>query len=206
MNMLEKMYQLSNNGNDYFRNYCQYVSKLLAEIDLKAIETVVEIFLKARENDKTIYFAGNGGSAATASHFAQDIGEIGRKIQGKAFRSQSINDNVSLLTAISNDYGYDNIFSMQIEYNFNPGDILVVISASGNSPNVIKAVELAKKKGGTTVGLIGFSGGRLAEICDCVVHILSKTGEYGPVEDLHLILDHMITSYLTMMLKEKGKE
>ena len=160
--------------------------------------------MEARDKDKTIYFAGNGGSAATASHFAQDMSEIGRKIRGKGFKTQSINDHVSALTAISNDYGYDHVFSMQIQYHFDPGDVLVVISASGNSPNIIKAVELAKEKGGRTIALVGFDGGRLAQVCDQVIHIKSKKGEYGPVEDIHLILNHMIVSYLMMELKKEN--
>jgi len=205
MNTLEEIYNQSNIQTDYFKNYCSYVQRLLSEIDTESVKRVVDCFLKARANNKTIYFAGNGGSASTASHFAQDMGEIGRKIRGKGFRTQSINDNVSVLTAISNDYSYDNVFSLQIEYNFDLGDVLVVISASGNSPNVIKAINLAKEKGGVTVGLVGFEdGGRLAQICDHVVHIKSQKGEYGPVEDLHLILNHMIVSYLMMELKKEN--
>jgi len=203
MNTLEEIYAQSNLQTDYFRKYSDYVQKLLAGIDTESVKKVVDCLLKAREDNKTIYFAGNGGSASTASHFAQDMGEIGRKIRGKGFRTQSINDNVSALTAISNDYSYDNVFSLQIEYNLDPDDVLVVISASGNSPNVIKAVNLAKEKGGITVGLVGFEdGGRLAQICDHVIHIESKKGEYGPVEDIHLILNHMIVSYLMMELKK----
>ncbi len=133
------------------------------------------------------------------------MGEVGRKIRGKGFRTQSINDNVSTLTAISNDYSYDSVFSLQIQNSFDPGDVLVVISASGNSPNVVKAVELAKEKGGSTIALVGFDGGRLAQICDYVIHIQSKKSEYGPVEDVHLIVNHMIVSYLMMELR-KGNE
>ncbi len=204
MNTLEEIYGQCSLQTDYFKKYSEYLQKLLSEIDAESVKKVVDCFLKARANNKTIYFAGNGGSASTASHFAQDMGEIGRKIRGKGFRTQSINDNVSALTAISNDYSYDNVFSLQIEYNFDLGDVLVVISASGNSPNVIKAVDLAKAKAGVTVGLVGFDdGGRLAQICDHIVHIKSKKGEYGPVEDIHLILNHMIVSYLMM---ELGKE
>jgi len=205
MNTLEEIYEQSSVETDYFRKYSDYVQKLLSEIDTESVKRVVECLLKARADNKTIYFAGNGGSASTASHFAQDMGEIGRKIRGQGFRTQSITDNVSALTAISNDYSYDNVFSLQIEYNFDAGDVLIVISASGNSPNVIKAVNLAKEKGGVTVGLVGFEdGGRLAQICDHIVHIKSKKGEYGPVEDIHLILNHMIVSYLMMELKKEN--
>ena len=203
MNTLEEIFKESNLQTDYFRRYCDYLQKLLSEIDIESVKRVVDSLLEARAKDKTIYFAGNGGSAATASHFAQDMSEVGRKIQGKGFRTQSINDNVSALTAIGNDYGYDQVFAMQIQYRFNPGDVLIVISASGNSPNIIKAVELAKEKGGRTVALVGFDGGRLAQVCDQVIHIKSKKGEYGPVEDIHLILNHMIVSYLMMELKKE---
>src|SRR3989338_2136781 len=204
MNTLEEIFEGSSVQTDYYRKYFDYLQKLISAIDTESVQRVVDCLLEARRNDKTIYFAGNGGSAATASHFAQDMGEIGRKIRGKGFRTQSINDNVAAVTAISNDYSYDNVFSMQIEYNFDHGDVLVVISASGNSPNVIKAVNLAKEKGGIAIGLVGFDGGRLSEICDYVVHIQSKKGEYGPVEDIHLILNHMIVSYLMMELKKEN--
>src|SRR3990167_5020208 len=206
MNTLEELYGESRLQTDYFKKYCDYVRKLISEVDIEAVKKVVDCLLKARENNKTIYFAGNAGSASTASHFAQDMGEIGRKIRGKGFRTQSINDNVSALTAISNDYGYDHVFSMQIQYNFDPGDVLIVISASGNSPNVIKAVELAKEKGGRTIALVGFDGGRLTQICDQVIHIKSRKGEYGPVEDIHLILNHIIVSYLMIELKKENAE
>lgn len=206
MNRLEEIFEQTNSQEEYFKKYSEYLSILLLNIDVKAIESVAKTFLKAREQDKTIYFAGNGGSASTASHFSQDLHEVGRKIKGKGFRTLSINDNVAALTAIGNDYGYENIFSMQIQYYFNPGDVLVVISASGNSPNVVGAVELAKEKGGKTIGLVGFCGGKLAKICDQVIHVPSKKGEYGPVEDIHLILDHMITSYLIMALKKETVE
>lgn len=203
MNTLEEIFKESSLQADYFRRYGDYVQKLISQIDIESVKRVVDCFLEARKKDKTIYFAGNGGSAATASHFSQDMSEVGRKIRGKGFRAQSINDNVSSLTAISNDYSYEDVFSLQIQYSFNPGDVLVVISASGNSRNVIKAVELAKERGGRTVALVGFDGGRLAQMCDHVVHIKSKNGEYGPVEDIHLILNHMIVSYLMMELKKR---
>lgn len=203
MNTPEEIFQQSIPGTDYFRRYCDYLQRLVADINISAVQKVVDCFLKARRAEKTIFFAGNGGSASTASHFAQDLGEVGRKINGKGFRTCSINDNVSALTAIGNDYGYDHVFSLQMQHTFDAGDVLVVISASGNSPNVIKAVELAREKGGMTVALVGFDGGRLATMCDHVVHIQSHKGEYGPVEDVHLILNHMIVSYLMMALKKE---
>jgi len=202
----KKLDQGPYSDQDYFKGYGLYVSELLADLDIAAVGKVTKVFLEAREKDKTIYFAGNGGSASTASHFAQDMAEIGRKVNTKGFRAQSITDNISAITALSNDYDYDSIFSLQMQYVINPGDVLVVISASGNSANVIKAVNLVKEKGGISIGLVGFDGGQLVEICDHVIHVKTPKGEYGPVEDLHLILDHMITSYITMELRELSLE
>lgn len=203
MNVFKSNSQSFREVEEYVTKYRFYLTELFNRIDMVKIQDVINCFLEARQNNKTIYFAGNGGSAATASHFAQDLDEVGRKIRGNGFRTQSINDNIAALTAIGNDYGYENVFSMQIQYNFDPGDVLVVISASGDSLNVVNAVKLAKEKGGTTVGLVGFTGGKLAELCDHVIHIKSEKGEYGPVEDLHLVLGHMITSYFIMVLKDK---
>ncbi|MCR4337229.1 MAG: SIS domain-containing protein [Candidatus Omnitrophica bacterium] len=201
MNTLEKFFSENKDEVAFYDGYANYLSHLVKSLDKKAVRNVAECFLKAREENRTIYFVGNGGSATTAMHFAQDVGEIGRKIGGKGFRTKSIVDNVSALTAIGNDYDYSQVFSLQIQYCFDPGDVLVLISASGNSPNVIKAAQLAKEKGGVTVALVGFCGGQLAKMCDHVVHVESIKGEYGPVEDVHLVLNHMITSYLMLSLK-----
>ena len=206
MNTLEEIFAQSSLQADYFRRYCDYVQKLISQIDVASVKKVVDCLLEARENNKTIYFAGNGGSAATASHFAQDMNEVGRKTRGKGFRTRSINDNVSALTAIGNDYSFEDVFELQIQESFDSGDVLVVISASGNSPNVIKAVELAKVKNGSTVALVGFDGGRLAKICDHVVHIQSKKGEYGPVEDIHLIINHLVVTWLQNKYSNRKSE
>lgn len=192
------------NPLSYFLNYGQYVARLLSSLDYDSINNVVECFIRARELRSTIYFAGNGGSAATASHFAQDLGEVGRKTKGKLFRTVSLTDNVSFITAMGNDYGYENIFTGQMSNLFGKDDVLVAISASGNSPNVVEAARLAKQLGGVTVGLVGFDGGKLSELCDHVIHVETNKGEYGPVEDIHLIIDHMITSHI--ILKELHDE
>jgi|TARA_B100001964_G_scaffold243636_1_gene322199 D-sedoheptulose 7-phosphate isomerase len=204
MSNLERIYKAIDNDLDYFKNYSSYLGELLTFVDYKVISDVVNSILKARENEKAIYFAGNGGSAATAAHFAQDLGGVGRKAQAEGFRTCSLTDNVSLITALGNDYGYDKIFSVQVEEKFKYGDVLLVISASGNSPNIINAVASAKKIGGTTIGLVGFDGGKLANMCDHTILVKSQKGEYGPVEDMHMILNHMIISYLILYLKETG--
>ena len=196
-NTLNKIFDKNNKASDYFTNYGLYLKEMIDNLDYDQIAIVLDCFCEARERAGTIFFSGNGGSAATASHFAQDLAEVCKKTGGKCFKTLSLTDNVPYITALGNDYGYDSIFTGQLKNLFKSGDVLVAISASGNSPNVVEAVKMAKKLGGVTVGLVGFDGGKLAVLCDKVIHIASNKGEYGPVEDLHLVVDHMITSFLT---------
>lgn len=140
MNNIEKIFTESESCADYAR--------------------LAELFEKAREGGKRIYFLGNGGSAATSSHFTNDLGK-GAGVKGAPpFRAVSLADNVSLITALANDDGYDRIFVAQLENALDKGDVAVGISASGNSPNVVAAIEYANSRGAATVGLTGFSGGR----------------------------------------------
>ena len=199
MNHLGKETEQPGNRVDYLKAYGSHIESLLGRLDLGAVQRVIDCFLEARRNNKTIFFAGNGGSAATASHFAQDLAEVCKKAGSRCFKTLSLTDNVSLITALGNDYGYDEIFTGQLKNLCNAGDVFVGISASGNSQNVVEAVTMVKKRGGVTVALVGFDGGALAELCDHVVHVVSNKGEYGPVEDIHLVIDHMITSYITWM-------
>ncbi len=193
---MAKLYQQCKDCEDYLKTYAGYLTRLLSALNHKDIETIAECFLSARGRGSTIFFAGNGGSAATASHFAQDLGEVGRKSKTEPFRTQCLNDNMPFITALSNDYGYQEAFSGQLKNLFRKCDVLVILSASGNSPNVLAAAKLAKELGGKTIGFVGFEGGELSKICDQVIHVKTNKGEYGPVEDMHLMLGHMITSYL----------
>lgn len=192
-------------SSGYFEYYRKYLMQLMNSISIKAIVDVAECFLRARRRSSMIFFIGNGGSAATASHFAQDLAEAGRKAKTKSFKTLSLTDNIPFITAAGNDYGYDKIFVVQLLELFKAGDVLVAISASGNSLNVIEAVKYAKEKGGTTIGLVGFDGGELLKLCDHAIHVKSQIGKYGPVEDIHLILSHMITSFLMLKLKTTKK-
>ena len=195
-NRMGELYSRSKDSSDYLKNYSEYLNELLSKLDYKKVSSVIDCFLQARKNDATIFFAGNGGSAATASHFSQDLSEVGKKSGGKLFRTISLTDNVSFITAMGNDYGYETIFVEQMKNLFHKNDVLVVISASGNSPNVIEAVKFAKDLAGTTIGLVGFDGGELSKLCNHLLHVPTFKGEYGPTEDIHLILDHMITSFI----------
>jgi len=205
METVESIFKQSVKGNDFYKGYGEYLSDLLSKLDFNAISATAACLKKAREEGRTIFFAGNGGSASTASHFAQDIAEIPRKVGGKAFRTFSLNDHAAALTAISNDYDYSQVFSLQMANHFEAGDVLVVISASGNSPNVVKAAELARERKGTIIALVGFDGGLLAKMSDITVCVKTLKGEYGPVEDVHLVLNHMLVSYLTLTARHGNK-
>jgi D-sedoheptulose 7-phosphate isomerase len=166
-------------------------------MDVTAIGAFAEALLDAREREATVYFIGNGGSAATASHFANDLA-IGTRTTGRPFRVVSLVDNVPMLTAVANDFGYAEIFLRQLQVLLRPGDVLVAISASGNSPNLLNAVEFANGIGATTIGLTGFDGGRLRQLAHLVVHVPTSAGEYGPVEDAHMVLDHLVGNFLRL--------
>lgn len=190
---------------DYFQKYTRNLGVYLERLDWQAVAALTECFWAARKRGATIFFIGNGGSAATCSHFANDLAK-GTSVGARAgFRAVSLTDNIALMTALANDEGYETIFTGQMRDLFSEGDVLVAISASGDSPNVIAAAKLAKQRRGTTVALVGFDGGTLRSLCDIVVHVRSEKGEYGPVEDIHMVLDHMITSYLWMKLRDEDE-
>jgi D-sedoheptulose 7-phosphate isomerase len=171
---------------------------LVAEIDLDAVSRVVERLAAARESRATIFIAGNGGSAATASHWANDLGKATRAPGRFPIRVLSLSDNVSWFTALANDEGYERVFSGQLENLAKPGDVLIVISASGNSPNLVNAVSVAHELGVSTIGLLGFAGGILRSLVDECVLIASEDGLYGPVESVHLMVCHLVTASLTL--------
>jgi D-sedoheptulose 7-phosphate isomerase len=201
MSTLDRLFWESEGLADYAGRYTEYLATLLASFDCEAIERVGMAFEAARRAGRTIFLFGNGGSAATASHFANDLGLGPRVLGGKAYRAISLTDNMAFFSAAGNDIGYDMVFIEQLKTLMAPGDVVVGISASGSSPNVIKTIEYAKAHGAVTVGFVGFDGGDLVNVADHVVHIATPKGDYGPVEDLHMVLDHLLTSYLARMTK-----
>ena len=167
------------------------VRSVLSEIPIGAIERVVGIILDAYDNGAHVYVVGNGGSATNATHFACDLSKA-TIVEGRArLRVTSLTDNIALLTAWANDTSYDKVFSEQLTNLLNPGDVVVAISASGNSPNVVSAVRAARLMGASTIGLVGFAGGRVLEAVDAAIHVPSN--DYGVVEDCHSVLEHAIT-------------
>lgn len=192
MNRVEQLFVERPTGADYADGYLRYLTEVLAALDRDAIAAFGDALLAARERGARIFFVGNGGSAATASHFVNDL----TRWRNRPFRALSLTENVALLTALANDFGYEHVFVRQLETLMAPGDVVVAISASGNSPNIVSAIEYANAHGAVTIGLTGFDGGMLREMAQIVVHAPTNPGEYGPAEDVHMVLDHLVTSYL----------
>ena len=165
MNKIDQIYSSSNSIKDYSRSYLEYLASVLNNISLTDIEKFVGVLLEARNKESSIFFIGNGGSAATASHFANDIA-IGTKTYKKPFRAISLCDNQAVITAIANDDGYEEIFCQQLKVLLNKNDVVVSISASGNSSNLLHAIDVAQKMNAITVGISAFDGGKMKEMVD----------------------------------------
>ena len=203
MNNLNQAYNEVSTIGQYSKKYFSYLGKVLESIDEDEINKLGDLFESAREGCNTIFVAGNGGSATTATTMANDIGFDILKKTGtdKAFRVLSLSDNNAVITAIANDVGYENIFITQLKIHYRSGDSIILISASGNSPNILKAAEWVKDKGGAIIGFLGFTGGKLIDFCDVKIHVQSEPGEYGPVEDAHLIMNHILAHWFQNKLK-----
>lgn len=175
--------------------YIERLKSLLDKIDVEVIQKIVDELEKTKKHNSRIYILGNGGSSATASHMVNDLGAGLRRREIRNFDVTSLGDNTPVVTAISNDIGYENSFYMQMKGLISSHDVIIAISCSGDSPNIVKAVSYAKDLGCTIVGITGFNGGYLKEVSDICFHVDAPEGEYGLVEDVHMILDHIIYSY-----------
>lgn len=179
--------------NDIIGDYLKGLRSCLDEISRQDIEGIADTIFAAYKKGKQVFIMGNGGSATTACHFARDL-QIGTAVEGKPrIRASSLVDNIACVTSLANDIDYSSIFKEQLVGQLDEGDVVIGISASGNSPNVFRAIEFARSQGAVTVGLIGFGGGELKELTH--KHIVLSSKDYGQVEDVHLVLEHII-SYL----------
>src|SRR4051794_10193548 len=179
-----------------FKSYLDQFATLVAELDLEAVERLVARLRRARDDGATIFIAGNGGSASTASHWVNDLGKATKKFGNRPIRVQCLSDNVSWLTALGNDEGYDRVFAGQLENFAMPGDVLLLISASGNSPNLLRAAELASTRGMDVIALLGFDGGALKGMVTDSVWLETAAGEYGLVETGHSLVADLVTTCL----------
>ena len=190
------------NIQSFADSYLGGLKTVLADFDLERYEKIVLMIMRAYHGGSHIFIMGNGGSGATASHFACDINKGCCMDLDRKFKVMCLNDNMPTLLALANDVSYDVVFEAQLKNFFVPGDLVIGISGSGNSENVLRAIRYAGREGGRTIGLSGFSGGRLSETADetfvAPVHDMQK------VEDVHMILVHMIMQTVYGLLHEKS--
>jgi len=196
------------NTINFSKQYFKKIKEIINNLDSKKIQKIVEILFDAYKNNKQIFVLGNGGSAANSSHFACDLAkgtlENVYDDNERRFRAISLTDNIAIATAFGNDLSFEDIFCQQLRNLVNEGDVVIGISASGNSANVIKAIKYAKKCGAKTIGLLGFrTGGKLRDLVDYEITV--QDDHYGRIEDIHLMLAHFIVSSLTE-LKNRKKE
>ncbi len=175
----------------------QYITTLQQTMDQlpqTLIAEVIGVLQRARLQGNQVFILGNGGSASTASHFVCDLAKNTRRVDLPHFRVIGLTDNMAIFSAYANDDGYENVFSLQLANLIRPDDIVIAISASGNSKNVLQAIEEAKKHSVTTIGFTGFDGGHLGQMVHINIHVKSNIIEH--VEDIHLMLEHMIVTAL----------
>jgi D-sedoheptulose 7-phosphate isomerase len=182
--------------------YLEETLPLFQEYRGEKFAQAMKVMETAYQNGNTIYVCGNGGSAGTANHMVNDLSK-GSSVDGKRrLRILGLADNMSLFSAYANDCGYDSVFEEQLMNFWRAGDVLIAISCSGNSPNVVKAAQFAVKNGGQVIGLLGFSGGKLLEICDPAIHF--KSHNYGACEDAQLMFSHLSSQYLYQYIQQEG--
>ena len=186
-----KDHDLSISLEDYFER----VQILIKNIQKSDLISVLNEIKKVKSSEGKVMVIGNGGSGALASHFAADLGS-GSVLRGLDYPIISLVDNLSIITAAANDYGYDQIFSRQLINIGKSNDMLLIISSSGNSKNLIESVKVAKEIGMKVVAVVGFDGGEIGKISDLKIHVQSYVGEYGQVEDLHSMILHSIALQL----------
>lgn len=179
----------------YVQRYLEETRTALGDASIgDAIARVAEVVMRVREEGRTIFFFGNGGSASTASHMAQDLAKLTIVEGRKRIRTHSLSDHIPLILAVGNDLNFAEIFAEQIKSHGRSGDVALGISGSGNSPNVLRALEEARKLGMTTVGFIGSGGGKMKALCD--VPVIVPTSNMQHIEDLHHIMLHLLAAYV----------
>jgi len=189
-------------ADPFVEEYLDGLQQVLRQVDRDAVDRVIDLLYDAYHRGRRIFIIGNGGSAATASHMMCDLAK-GCAVEGKPLvKAMSLTDNVPVMTAISNDIAYENVFTEQLKVFLEAGDVVIGITASGNSPNILHAIQYANEQGATTVGFIGFGGGKLKAMVNVDVTVESRN--YGHVEDLHCILEHLISQAVRGRIRTSG--
>ena len=196
MKTLKHHFKRSKNFKIFVKKYIDYLKDSLNELDVSSLDLIRKELEIVKKKNKTIFVFGNGGAAATTITMANDLGfDIMKKSKSKkTFNIVCLNSNQSVLTAIANDTGYENIFLNQLKIKFKKGDVAIILSASGNSINLIKAAQWMSGKG-KVFGLLGFDGGKLLKYCHKYILIKSLQSDYGPVEDIQLIINHIFAHW-----------
>ena len=189
------------NYENEIKKYYELLQKTINELDLNEISEAMNIIYKAYQKGVNIYICGNGGSASTASHFANDFNKGISEYLDKKFNFIALTDNIATIMAIANDIGYDDVFSFQLDGHITKDDILIAISGSGNSSNIIKAVEKAHENNATVIGISGYKGGKLKSIANYHMHVDIENMQI--VEDIHMTFDHMMMSIFKNQLIKK---
>jgi D-sedoheptulose 7-phosphate isomerase len=184
----------------HITDYLDTLRRILDELSVDAIENVIAVLERVYHSGGTIFICGNGGSAAASGHWACDFAKGTVVPKARRLRAMSLADNLAILTAYANDLSYDQVFAEPLRTYAQTGDAVILITASGNSPNILEAAKAARDLGVTSIGLIGFGGGKLAGMVDHQVTVSCR--EYGPVEDLHMVLDHIMSTYLRTVIMQ----
>jgi D-sedoheptulose 7-phosphate isomerase len=190
----------------FAKEYLQGLKNCLDALSLERIAQVIQCLEQAYRQGKQVFIIGNGGSAATASHMACDLSKNTLpQVASDAirrFRVIALTDNVSWITALANDLGYESVFAEQLKNLVKNSDLVIAISGSGNSPNIVEGLKVAKALGAKTIGLLGFDGGECKSIVD--LHVIVNAADYGYIEDVHMVLDHVITAWFRAEVHSHG--
>jgi D-sedoheptulose 7-phosphate isomerase len=195
---LKEFFSATDDVAAYTRSVAELMAAMVSAIDLEGVARLTQAVEETKDHDGTIFTFGNGGSAVVASHFVNDMG-VNSLVDGKrGYRVISLADSFACVTAVANDVTFDEVFVRRLRCDMQTGDLCIGLSVSGNSENVVRALQFAKDHDGRTFAISGFDGGRVREASDDSIHIPSSLDEYGPVEDAFSIIFHMVSSWLTM--------
>ncbi|MBT3586358.1 MAG: SIS domain-containing protein [Halobacteriovoraceae bacterium] len=181
-------------SSTFAKDYLFRLVKYFEQIDSGNLSALIEALKETSLAGGQVYLMGNGGSAASSTHFANDLYCATRNTP-YPLKAQSLVDNQSLITALANDQGFENVFKIQLESYLQANDLVIALSASGNSTNLVRGIEFANSIGAKSFSIVGFDGGLLKELSSQSIHIKTPVGDYGPVEDIHLVINHLIADY-----------